>query len=114
MSTVSIVERHLVPGEEEGELFKLHAEFCNRLTESTTQPGPLIEHSMNIFTLSGNGGDYSMITGVHSFDMTALTSISNNISSRTLERNKDQAKWQLVIENPSYNTIRSGSLSGKS
>jgi hypothetical protein len=114
MSTVSIFERHLVPGEEEGELLKLHAEFCNRLTDSTTQPGPLIEHSMNVFSLSGNGGDYSMITGVHSFDMTALTNISNNISSRTLEKNKDHAKWQLVIENPSYKSESSGSLCGKS
>ena len=83
MSSVSIVEKHLVSGEEEGELMRLHAEFCNRLT--TTEP--LTEHSMSIFSLAGNGNDYSMISEVHSFDLSVLSNISNSISSRTLEKN---------------------------
>ena len=83
MSSVSIVEKHLVPGEEEGELLRLHAEFCNRLTSTE----PLKGHSMSVFSLAGVGQECSMVSKVHSFDLSVLSNISNSLSTRTLERN---------------------------
>lgn len=99
---VSITEKHLAnSGEEDEELLRLHAEFCNRLT--ATQP--LAEHVLNIFTLApGNGHEYSMVSEVRSMDFKALNDISNAISTRTLERNSQSkgTDWQKVFENPAY------------